>query len=92
MTILESIDIAGTGEFCGWAKDHNMCSCATTGCSNCKISQAKLKALSTLCAQQAANSAAENKSPCDLCRYDPTSSCDGKPCTICPAEPKEAPK
>lgn len=23
--------------------------------------------------------------PCDLCRYDPPSSGDGKPCTMCPA-------
>lgn len=26
--------------------------------------------------------------PCDFCRYDPPSSLDGKPCTICPAEKK----
>lgn len=26
--------------------------------------------------------------PCDLCRYDPPSSCDGKPCSLCPASPK----
>lgn len=25
------------------------------------------------------------KTPCDLCVYNPPSSCDGKPCTICPA-------
>ena len=24
--------------------------------------------------------------PCDVCRYAPPSSMDGKPCTICPAE------
>ena len=24
--------------------------------------------------------------PCDVCRYSPPSSGDGKPCTICPAE------
>lgn len=23
--------------------------------------------------------------PCDLCVYSPPSSCDGKPCTMCPA-------
>ena len=23
--------------------------------------------------------------PCDLCAYGPPSSCDGKPCTMCPA-------
>ena len=23
--------------------------------------------------------------PCDLCAYNPPSSCDGKPCTVCPA-------
>lgn len=26
--------------------------------------------------------------PCDVCAYDPPSSCDGKPCTICPAMAK----
>ena len=25
-------------------------------------------------------------SPCDLCRYKPPSSGDGKPCTMCPAQ------
>lgn len=24
--------------------------------------------------------------PCDLCRYNLPSSCDGKPCCMCPAE------
>ena len=24
--------------------------------------------------------------PCDVCRYNPPSSMDGKPCTMCPAE------
>ena len=28
----------------------------------------------------------EPTSPCDLCRFNPPSSCDGKPCTMCPAE------
>ena len=29
----------------------------------------------------------EPKSPCDLCMYyNPPSSCDEKPCTMCPAE------
>ena len=28
----------------------------------------------------------EPKSPCDLCRYNPPSSSDGKPCTMCQAE------
>jgi len=28
----------------------------------------------------------EKKSPCDLCRYNPPSSFDGKPCCMCPAE------
>lgn len=27
-------------------------------------------------------------SPCDLCGYNPPSSGDGKPCSLCPAEPK----
>lgn len=27
--------------------------------------------------------------PCDVCRYSPPSSGDGKPCTICPAEGKD---
>lgn len=25
------------------------------------------------------------QTPCDLCKYDPPSSFDGKPCTMCPA-------
>lgn len=29
------------------------------------------------------------KSPCDLCRYNPPSSTDGKPCTMCPAAGRE---
>ena len=29
------------------------------------------------------------KPPCELCRYNPPSSSDGKPCTMCPATPKE---
>ena len=28
----------------------------------------------------------EPKSPCDVCRFNPPSSTDGKPCTMCPAE------
>lgn len=27
----------------------------------------------------------EPTSPCDVCRYNPPSSGDGKPCTMCPA-------
>lgn len=27
--------------------------------------------------------------PCDVCRFAPPSSGDGKPCTICPAEGKD---
>jgi len=27
---------------------------------------------------------------CELCAYNPPSSCDGKPCTMCPATPREA--
>jgi hypothetical protein len=26
--------------------------------------------------------------PCDVCAYNPPSSCDGKPCCICPATAK----
>lgn len=29
---------------------------------------------------------AQNDGPCGLCRYSKPSSCDGKPCTMCPAE------
>ena len=25
------------------------------------------------------------QTPCDLCKYNPPSSCDGKPCSVCPA-------
>ena len=28
-------------------------------------------------------------SPCDVCRYNPPSSGDGKPCSMCPASRKE---
>ena len=35
---------------------------------------------------QTAIKALAPKSPCDLCRYNPPSSADGKPCTMCPAE------
>ena len=31
----------------------------------------------------------EPKSPCDLCKYNPPGSGDGKPCTMCPAESEE---
>lgn len=31
----------------------------------------------------------KRKSPCDLCAYNPPSSFDGKPCTMCPACAKE---
>ena len=31
-------------------------------------------------------SAQPELSPCDVCRYNPPSSGDNKPCTICPAE------
>ena len=30
----------------------------------------------------------KNMTPCDVCRYNPPSSMDGKPCTMCPAERK----
>lgn len=31
----------------------------------------------------------EPKTPCDLCAYNPPSSGDGKPCSMCPAMPVE---
>ena len=31
----------------------------------------------------------EPLSPCDVCRFNPPSSCDGKPCTMCPAQATE---
>lgn len=31
----------------------------------------------------------EPTSPCDVCRYNPPSSTDGKPCCMCPAEKGE---
>ena len=31
----------------------------------------------------------ERKAPCDLCVYNPPSSLDGKPCTMCPAAAKD---
>ena len=32
----------------------------------------------------------ERKTPCDLCAYNPPSSLNGKPCSMCPATAKEA--
>ena len=40
-------------------------------------------------ALEAAIMAVKNVSPCDLCVHNPPSSFDGKPCSMCPAEPKE---
>lgn len=42
--------------------------------------------ISALRAQQ------EHTIPCDLCGYNPPSSFDGKPCTMCPAVPKQPPE
>lgn len=36
-----------------------------------------------------ANGVTVGSSPCDLCRYNPPSSGDRKPCSMCPATPKE---
>ena len=33
--------------------------------------------------------AVRKTSPCDLCIHNPPSSFDGKPCSMCPATPKE---
>ena len=35
-----------------------------------------------------AQPASEPLTPCDACRYNPPSSCDGKPCVMCPASGK----
>ena len=46
-----------------------------------------ITALRTLDAQE------KPKTPCDLCLYNPPSSGDGKPCTMCPASSlPESPK
>ena len=52
-------------------------------CRNCEF--AKLRALGPV-EELSALVKARNEGPCGLCRYNPPSSCDGKPCTICPAE------
>ena len=39
-------------------------------------------------ATRRAQPANEPLTPCDACRYNPPSSCDGKPCTMCPASGK----
>ena len=31
----------------------------------------------------------ERLNPCDVCKYNPPSAMDGKPCAMCPAEGKE---
>lgn len=57
------------------------CICNYGGeCMAAETVKGRCKYLSTLREKR------ENKSPCDLCRYNPPSSGDGKPCTICPAE------
>lgn len=49
------------------------------------VTSAYVEALSALRAQQEAEKN-EPLTPCDVCRYSPPSSFDGKPCTMCPAE------
>jgi Lar family restriction alleviation protein len=54
-------------------------------CSKCNISQIGRKNISSFEAIEAWNRRAAI-SPCDLCRFAPPSSMDGKPCTMCVAE------
>lgn len=39
-----------------------------------------------LCYLQVKSGNSQRLSPCDLCRHNPPSSMDGKPCSLCPAE------
>lgn len=34
------------------------------------------------------NAAMDARTPCDLCAFNPASSLDGKPCSLCPAVPR----
>ena len=52
-----------------------------------EVLEQRLEAIDT--AQVALRENGERKSPCDLCSYNPPSSFDGKPCTMCPASAKE---
>lgn len=60
---------------------------AWTGLSNkdplTDVIDQRMKAIDV--AQAALKEREKRKAPCDLCKYNPPSSCDGKPCTMCPA-------
>lgn len=69
-------------------RDRNFCGICTTAeskglksCKECEAYQAKNLAIQALHEKQ------EQKSPCDLCAYNPPSSLDGKDCCMCPATP-----
>lgn len=46
------------------------------------------KAVRVLIERFCSNNGHEEKTPCANCGYNPPSSGDGKPCTMCPAIPK----
>lgn len=48
------------------------------------------KAVKILVERFGKNGNREEKTPCSNCTYDPPSSGDGKPCTMCPAIPKNS--
>ena len=50
-----------------------------------QVAEALDMAISALRHAEPAN---EPLTPCDACRYSPPSSCDGKPCVMCPASGK----
>lgn len=52
---------------------------------NTLIAQGMLKAL-VMMDEVLEKAEQEPFGPCDLCRFNPPSSADGKPCTMCPAE------
>lgn len=47
--------------FCDWAHENKLCTYSSTGCSDCEISQAKLKALEAL------REKAEREKGCEYC-------------------------
>ena len=63
MTSEEASEIISEISFCDWSHEHNMCAYKKTGCSDCKISQAKSKAIDALREKQ------EREKGCEICNH-----------------------
>lgn len=63
--------------------------CNNHNCIAYDIEPHFISADSAIDAWNASGRATVHLSPCDVCRYNPPSSGDGKPCSMCPASRKE---